>query len=219
MGALPATLFLLSVWHFRWTRPRFSLCSSSLITMYIILLSAPQMHTRIYSLLSLSSLNMYMHPSHLLVILPAIVIIVFSKGENQYLFSQGNDSFFLAFSLYLFILAEWLYSSHHPLSPSVFVFSDLLFLRIFLPFLFSFAASFSTRTRVCVAKIQPWGYIASFLWGPVVTLKARYVVCRFASALLSLSALRTLVCAWLSTQSLLGSTLVGKEQHACTCWL
>lgn len=59
--------------------------------------------------------------------------------------------------------------------------------------------------RVCVANIRPWGYIASFMWGPVVTLKARNVVCRFASAQLSLSALRTVVCTWLSTHSLLGS--------------
>lgn len=43
-------------------------------------------------------------------------MIVFSSRENQYLFSQGNESFFLYLSFHLFILAQWLYSSHHPLS-------------------------------------------------------------------------------------------------------
>lgn len=76
MGALPATLFLLSGWHFRWTRPWLYLRSSSLITMYIILLSlsALQTHTHAYivsfspSYFILSVLNMYMHPSHLFIL-------------------------------------------------------------------------------------------------------------------------------------------------------
>lgn len=41
MGALPAALFLLSVWHFRWTRPPLYLRSSSLITMCNVSLSPP----------------------------------------------------------------------------------------------------------------------------------------------------------------------------------
>lgn len=118
MGAVPATLFLLSVWHFRWTTSWFYFCSSYLITMYKILLfvPAPQMHT--YTFTVCSAFSLLSHPfclkhvlaslSFVYVILPSIVVIVFFKGENQYLFSQGNDSFFLALSFCLFVLAEWL---------------------------------------------------------------------------------------------------------------
>lgn len=122
MGALPATLFLLSVWHFQWTRPQFSL-HSSLLTMTIILLCLYHSCTHIqFALLSasylfLSVLNMYTRPPHLFIILLSIVVMVFSKGENRYLFTQGNDSFFLALPFYLFILVEWLSSSRHPLFP------------------------------------------------------------------------------------------------------
>lgn len=59
------------------------------------------------------------------------------------------------------------------------------------------------------------------MWGPVVTLKACYVVCRFASAQLLLSVLRTLVCAWLFTRSLPGwKRLVENNMPApagCNC--
>lgn len=101
MGALPATLFLLSVWHFRWTRPWLYLRSSSLITMCIILLSpsAPWMHTSLefaFSLLRLPlSLKKRTCPPHLLIffLLPSIVVIV-SKEENQYPLSQEGMTHF-----------------------------------------------------------------------------------------------------------------------------
>ena len=88
--------------------------------------------------------------------------------------------------------------------------SSVTFVQIFLHCLFSsicFLLCSSTLKWICVAKIQPWGYIASFIWGPVVTLKAHKVVCRFASAQLSLSAQRNPARAWLSAHSLSGGNI------------
>lgn len=108
--------------------------------------------------------------------------------------------FILALPFYLFILAEWLFSSVTLFSVSLCSFlwspvSSICFLSCSGPLLV---------WKYVWQNIQPWGYIASFMWGPVVTLKACYVVCRFASAQLLLSVLRTLVCARLSTWSLPG---------------
>lgn len=112
--------------------------------------------------LSLSLSNMHTQYSHLFILYChpfcprrdryctthyecSVVVMVFSKGGNQYLFSQGNDSFFLALSFYPFILAEGLYSSSvvliFPSCLSV-SFSHLLhpfFLIYFLFFLSSLA--------------------------------------------------------------------------------
>lgn len=119
---------------------------------------------------------------------------------------RGMSHFVLPLPLYLFIFAEWLFSA-----------GTLLFFCI-LPSLCSllWSAVFSicfllvqwplrSYESTCGKKnIQPLGYIASFMWGPVVTLKACYVVCRFASAQLLLSVLGTLVFARFSTWSLPG---------------
>lgn len=118
--------------------------------------------------------------------------------------------FVLPLPFYLFILAEWLFA--------VFVFFSLI---CSLPHLFSSRAVAPLLVRKYVwQKHSALGLHCFFMWGPVVTLKACYVVCRFASAQLLLSVLRTLVCAWFFTWSLPGWKLwsVGK-QRARTCWL
>lgn len=71
MGVLPATLFLLSVWHFRWTRPWFYLCTpppSSRCENLLGLCLICSHRRAAFSDLSLSVFNTYMHPTHLFIL-------------------------------------------------------------------------------------------------------------------------------------------------------
>lgn len=203
MGVLPETLFLLSVWHSEWTRPWFCLllphhhlksCSVCISKMHIHIVFFPYFPL---PFLPVCLKHVHASVSSICVTLPSILITCCSAkatfsllGKNRYLFSPGSDSFFLVLSFHLFILSGWLYSFPSLFFPLCLLFSPLIscFSRFFILFssptlcfhLFSLLQPPSVLA--CVAKIQPWGYIASFMWGPVVTLKACNVVCRFASA-------------------------------------
>lgn len=125
----------------------------------------------------------------------------------------GNESLCPAIAFLPIYFCRVTLQRQHPLFYfAVFVFSSLIcsFLHLFS----SRAVAPPLLWKYVWQKknIQPWGYIASFMWGPVVTLKACYVVCRFASVQLLLSVLGTLVCARFSTWSLPGwKALVGRE--------
>lgn len=204
MGVLPATLFLLSVWHSEWTRPWFCLLlPHHHVKSCSVCISKMQIHIVFFPYFPLLFLPFYLKHVHasvssICVTLPSILITWCSAkatfsllGKNRYLFSPGSDSFFLVLSFHLFILSGRLYSF-----PSLFFFPSAFCSHLSSPVSPDFFILFSSPTLcfhlfsllqppsvlACVAKIQPWGYIASFMWGPVVTLKACNVVCRFASA-------------------------------------
>lgn len=201
MGVLPATLFLLSVWHVWWTRPRLYLPSSSLITMCIIPLSlSAHLHTQFNFSLLLQPFCL----KHTHVSLWSVSCFCFQRKKNSICSLKGEWLIFPGFSFLP------IYFSRVTLQlPSLSVFQSLLSSPDFsslAPSFHLFSLFQLPSLLVCVAKIQPWGYIASFMWGPVVTLKAHYVICRFASAQLSPSALRRiLVCTRRATRSLPGS--------------
>lgn len=201
-------IYFLNVWHFLWTKPLFYLCSSYHVIMHIILLSYS---THTHFLFFLSVLDIYMCPSHLFIL---FWLLSLSLCFPEKKFSSGSPKGkWVIFPCFAFLLIYFSSVTPRLPSPSFFFFLppplSLFSSHLqFLPFIFfSFSPSYSSPLLLCEyvwQNIQPWGYIGSFMWGPVVTLKACYVVCLFASAQLPLSVLRTLVCVWLSTRSLAG---------------
>lgn len=204
MGVLPETLFLLSVWHSEWTRPWFCLllphhhlksCSVCISKMHI--------HIVFFSLFP-PPISSFLPQTCTCIRLIYLCYVAF-HFDNVLL---GKSNVFIVGEKSVSVLPrEWLIFPSFVFSPIYFIRLTLqLPIIVFFPLCLLFSPLISCFSRffilfssptlcfhlfsllqppsvlACVAKIQPWGYIASFMWGPVVTLKACNVVCRFASA-------------------------------------
>lgn len=141
-----------------------------------------------------------MHPTHLFILFCRIsdnfcrsrhnqcsnAVVVFSRGKRKSLLPK--EWLIIPAFVFLSVYFKSDFTAHIALFSPLCLLSYLLvpshisvfgFFCLFCPFLLP-------SLLICVAKILPWGCVAFFTWGPVVTFKACNVVCRSASGQLSL---------------------------------